>query len=101
MITELETYALEELREEYNYKSKDIAKYLNVSTSTYSEWENNKVTIPTKRLLQLTLIYKINVDYILRLSKKKKINNNDNIDLILIGKRLKEARNSLNMSLRE
>lgn len=93
---------LEELKEEKNLKSKQIANILGIAESTYSEWERNKIPIPTRRLIQLSNFYEVNIDYILNLSNKKKhINKIENIDLILIGKRLKEIRGNLNLSLRE
>lgn len=93
---------LEELKEEKNIKSKEVAKYLNINESTYSEWEHNKVPIPTRRLIQLAEFYHVNIDYILKLTKNKaNINYNADIDLQLIGMRLKEIRTSLKMTLRE
>ncbi len=93
---------LEELRENNNLKSKDITEILNVHKSTYSQWEHNKIPIPTKRILQLSNFYQINIDYILYLTNKKvHIAPNSNIDLIAIGKRLKEIRTELNLSLRQ
>ena len=50
---------LEELKEKFNYKSKDIAEYLKVNKSTYSEWEHNKIPIPTRRLIQFANFYKL------------------------------------------
>ncbi len=93
---------LEELRECNNLKSKDIAQALNIHKSTYSQWEHNKIPIPTKRILELSNFYKINIDYIFYLTNKKiYISPNKNIDLISIGKRLKEIRKELGLSLRE
>ena len=37
------------LKDELNLKSKEVAKQLSVSESTYSEWEHNKIPIPTKK----------------------------------------------------
>ena len=93
---------LEELREENNLKSKNIAEALNIHKSTYSQWEHNKIPIPTKRIIELSNFYKINIDYILYLTDKKiNIDQKNTIDLISIGKRLKEIRKELNFSLRE
>ncbi len=39
---------LEQLNDERNLKSKDIAKYLQVHESTYSEWEHDKISIQLK-----------------------------------------------------
>lgn len=93
---------LEELREDNNLKSKTIAETLKVHKSTYSQWEHNKIPIPTKRIIELSNFYQINIDYILYLTDKKiNIAPKSNIDLISIGKRLKEIRKELKFSLRE
>lgn len=93
---------LETLRELNNLKAKDIAKKLNVCKSVYSEWENNKTPIPTKRLIELANIYQTNIDYLLNLTTKKSIIlENTNINLNEIGTRLKDIRTSLNLSLRD
>ena len=62
---------LEELREENNLKSKEMAKILDIATSTYSEWERNKIPIPTKRLIEISNFYEINIDYILQITNTK------------------------------
>lgn len=96
------TNNLETLRELNNLKAKDIAAFLKVNKSIYSEWENNKTPIPTKRLIELADFYHINIDYLLNLGvKKESINLNTSINLLKIGKRIKEARKELNLSLRE
>ena len=84
---------LEMLKDEKELKSKDIANYLNIGESTYSEWEHNKVPIPTKRIIELANLYEINIDYILKLTNTRfSTPKNDNIDLKIIGTRLKEIR---------
>lgn len=93
---------LYKIRESNDLKAKDIATYLNVSRSNYSEWENNKTPIPTRRIIELADFYKINIDYLLNLSPHKiEIKTPTKIDLIKIGKRIKEARNELYLTLRE
>ena len=42
---------LDVLKDERDLKSRDVAKYLNVNESTYSEWEHNKIPIPTRRII--------------------------------------------------
>lgn len=92
---------LEELREERNLKSKDLSEVLKVHKSTYSQWENDKIPIPTKRMIQIANYYQTSIDYIFGLSKtKKKIKTLENIDLIKIGSRLKEIRCDMNLSIR-
>lgn len=98
----MNTNRLESLKEEKDLKSKDMAKELNVNESTYSEWEHNKIPIPTRRMIQMANYFKVNIDYMLNLSSMRKtINTNDDIDLELIGNRLKEIRQDLDLTLRE
>lgn len=93
---------LETLRELNNLKAKDIAEKLGVYKSVYSEWENNKTPIPTKRLIELANIYQINIDYLLNLTAKKIIiPESHTINLNEIGTRLKNIRTFLNLSLRD
>lgn len=93
---------IKELREYNDLKSIELAKTLNISKSTYSQWENNKIPIPTKRIIQISNFYKINIDYLLHLSNtKKSIKPQNNIDLIAIGNRLKAIRLELGLTLRE
>lgn len=93
---------LETLRELNNLKAKDIAEKLGVYKSVYSERENNKTPIPTKRLIELANIYQINIDYLLNLTAKKIIiPESHTINLNEIGTRLKNIRTSLNLSLRD
>lgn len=93
---------LEILKEEMYLKSKDIAKILNVAESTYSEWEHNKIPIPTRRIIELADFYKINIDYMLKLTNIKiKINEPTIINLEKIGQKLLIIRKELDYSLRE
>lgn len=93
---------LEDLKQEHNLKSKELAEMLSISESKYSEWEKDKVPIPTKRLIQLANYYKVNIDYILNLTKNKKYyNTKKEINLETIGNRLYQIRNEQKLSLRE
>ncbi len=93
---------LEELRVEKNLLTKDIAKILGVVPSVYSEWENEKLSIPTKRIYQLAELYEINIDYLTLLTNNRiHIKANKDINLLLVSIRLKEIRNSLNMTMRD
>ena len=93
---------LELLKEERDLKSKEIAKLLNVSESTYSEWEHNKIPIPTKRLIELADFYKINIDYILKLTNiRLNIDKKNSLNLKEISHRLLYIRKELNYLLRE
>ena len=57
---------LKSLREDRNIKQKEIAKYLNVSQNTYSQYET---------LIKLSDYYNVSVDYLLdRTSNPQKPN---------------------------
>lgn len=48
---------LEILKNEMNLKSKEIAKLLNVSESTYCKWDHNKISVPAKKMIKLANFY--------------------------------------------
>lgn len=93
---------LEELREERNLKQKEIAKILNVSSAIYSNWENEKVFIPTSRIYELANFYEVNIDYLLGLTNTRlKIKSSKNIDKLIVSKRCLEIRKDYNETLRQ
>lgn len=93
---------LEELKDEKNLKSKEVAQYLSVNESTYSEWEHNKISIPTRRIIELANFYNVNIDFMLNFSNNRQyVKNNGILDLKLIGLHLKEIRKELGLTLRE
>lgn len=93
---------LEELRDEKNLLKKDVAEYLGVVNSVYSEWENNKLTIPTKRLYQLAELFSVNIDYIVGLTDTRiNIKTNKEIDINIVSQRLKQIRKELKMTMRD
>ena len=90
------------LREEKDYLSKDIAKFLNIPPSVYSEWENNKLSISTKRLYELGEFFNVNIDYLVGLSSKRiNLKTNKVLDQKETSLRLKEVRKNINLSMRE
>ena len=90
------------LREEKDYLSKDIAKFLNIPPSVYSEWENNKLSISTKRLYELGEFFNVNIDYLVGLSSKRiNLKTNKVLDQKETSLRLKEVRENMNLSMRE
>lgn len=93
---------LEKLREENDLLKKDVAKIIGVSESVYCEWENEKLTIPTKRIYQLANFFEVNIDYMLGISNTRlHIKSEKEINLQIVSTRLKEIRKSLNMSMRD
>ena len=90
------------LREEKDYLSKDMAKFLNIPPYVYSEWENNKLSISTKRLYELGEFFNVNIDYLVGLSSKRiNLKTNKVLDQKETSLRLKEVRENINLSMRE
>ncbi len=56
---------LKGLREDNNYKQSDIAKILNMSQQQYSKIEKGITEITADRLIKLSALYGVSVDYIL------------------------------------
>ena len=82
---------LEYLREEHNYKKKEIAKILGVSDSVYCRWENNGCAIPTRRIYQLANYYEVNIDYLLGfVDERLNLKSNEVIDISLVSHRVRE-----------
>lgn len=92
----------EDLRDERDLKKKDVAKDIGIVESVYSEWENGKLSIPTKRLNQLANYFEVNIDYMVGISNKRLcIKSKNDIDLNLVSTRLKEIRKSLKLTMRD
>lgn len=53
------------LRKDKDLKQKDIAKMLNVAQTTYSDYENGKINMPTSILIKLAELYNTSIDYLL------------------------------------
>lgn len=91
-----------DLREEKDLLQKEVAKEIGVVESVYSEWENGKLSIPTKRLVELANFFEVNIDYMVGISNiRTKIKSNNTIDTELVSNRLKEIRKSLKLTMRE
>lgn len=90
------------LKEMKNFTGTTICRHLGISNSAYSQWENNIIPIPTRRLIDFSNLYNINIDYILKLTSIKIwTQNNSDVDLKQIGKNLLIVRQYLGLSLRE
>jgi transcriptional regulator with XRE-family HTH domain len=53
------------IREDRDIKQKEIAKYLNVSQNTYSQYETGVISLTADVLLKLADYYDVSVDYLL------------------------------------
>ena len=93
---------IEKLRDEKDLLKKEVAKHIGVVESVYSEWENEKLSIPTKRIYQLANFFEVNIDYMMGISNIRiHIKTKDEINAQLVSSRLKEIRKSLNMTMRD
>lgn len=53
------------LREDHDYKQRELANVLNVSQNTYSQYENVIIELTAETLIKLTDFYGVSVDYLL------------------------------------
>ena len=61
------------LREDNDIKQKDIAKYLNVSQNTYSQYETGVISLTAEILIKLADYYNVSVDFLLDRTNNPKI----------------------------
>ena len=93
----LNTKKLKYIREELELTQEDISKVLGCTRTAYSLWEINKNSIPLYYLNKISNVYNINIDYLVDLSNEKHTNfNKVEINKIELGKRIREARKSIN-----
>ena len=64
---------LKSIREDNDIRQKDIAKYLNVSQNTYSQYETGVIALTAEVLIKLSKFYNVSVDYLLDLTDNPKI----------------------------
>lgn len=88
---------IKNIREELEITQNIIADKLGCTRSAYSLWEINKNTIPLYYLNKLSNELNINIDYLVDLSEDKNIKfNKVDIDKTELGKRIRQARKSIN-----
>ena len=56
---------LKSIREDRDIKQKDIAKFLNVSQNTYSQYETGIISLTAEILIKIADYYDVSIDYIL------------------------------------
>ena len=56
---------LRSIREDRDLKQKDIAKLLNVSQNTYSQYETGVIALTAEVLIKLSNFYDVSIDYLL------------------------------------
>lgn len=63
---------IRDLREDNDLKQKELAAYLAVDQSTYSDYENGRINVPADILIRLADYYDISLDYLVGRSNTKK-----------------------------
>ena len=53
------------VREDRDIRQKEVAKYLNVSQNTYSQYETGVISLTAEVLIKLADYYQVSVDYLL------------------------------------
>ncbi|MCH5190632.1 MAG: helix-turn-helix transcriptional regulator [Oscillospiraceae bacterium] len=62
---------IRDLREDSDLRQKDIAKILNVSQNTYSQYETGVIALTAEVLIKLADYYNVSVDYLLDRTDEK------------------------------
>lgn len=65
---------IRDLREDNDFKQRQLADYLNCSQQVYSNYELGQRDIPTDVLIRLSKFYNVSVDYLLGLTSNPKRN---------------------------
>lgn len=55
---------IRDLREDKDLKQKDLASYLSIDQSTYSDYENGRINVPIEQLIKIADYYDVSLDYI-------------------------------------
>lgn len=58
-------HKLRDLREDQDLKQKDLADYLQIHQTTYSDYELGRINIPVNVLHRLADFYNVSIDYLL------------------------------------
>ena len=53
------------LREDRDYRQRQLAEVLHVTQNTYSQYENGVIELTAEKLILLADFYKVSVDYLL------------------------------------
>lgn len=62
---------LRDLREDKDLKQKDLAQYLQIHQTTYSDYELGNINVPVSVLHKLADFYGVSIDYLLCRTKEK------------------------------
>lgn len=62
---------IKNLREDHDLTQTEVAQYLHIAQTTYSQYELGKRSIPVDYIIALCKFYHVSADYMLGLSNKK------------------------------
>lgn len=65
---------IRDLREDHDWKQRQLAEYLNCSQQVYSNYELGQRDIPTDILIKLSRLYNVSIDYLLGQTNNPKCN---------------------------
>lgn len=89
------------LREESEMTQEELGRIIGVKKYSISNWERGKEIIPLEKLNAISNYYNVSLDYILSLSKDKRIVNKNELDKVQIGLKLRKIRIMNNLTQRE
>lgn len=67
---------IRDLREDHDLKQKELAAYLSVDQSTYSDYENGRINVPVDMLIKIADYYGVSLDYLVGRSDIKELTGN-------------------------
>ena len=62
---------IEKIRNAYNWTQVQLARKLNVSKQTVSNWENNNILPSIEMLIKLSTTFSVSTDYLLSLDNRE------------------------------
>ncbi|MFR5876739.1 MAG: helix-turn-helix domain-containing protein [Eubacterium sp.] len=65
---------IKDLRNDRDLKQRDLAKYLFVDQSTYSDYETGEVKVSIETLIKLADFYNVSLDYLVERTDNPNIN---------------------------
>ncbi len=92
---------LKQIRERFGVTQVSLAKKLNVSKSCYSQYEQEKDTMPLKHLITVVNTLNVSLDFIFELNDSLQYDTNHDVNLKLSGLRLKELRKNNHLTQEE
>ena len=86
------------IREELEMTQEELGLVFGVSRKTVAGWEDNHDTMPLKKLVKFSKLYKYSLDYITGLKRMNTYIELSALDKKKIGNKLKEVRSRLDLT---